>query len=57
MNIGGFVMIRLAPLMAQAPLAQGAESRPSSAQEFGDYLKSQMEFFAKIVADAGIKPE
>jgi len=38
-------------------LVQGAESRPSSAREFADYLKTQLRFFARIVADAGIKPE
>jgi hypothetical protein len=38
-------------------LAQGAEARTGTPQEFADYIGSQIDFFAKIVASAGIKPE
>ncbi|HKA41896.1 MAG TPA: tripartite tricarboxylate transporter substrate binding protein [Burkholderiales bacterium] len=49
-------------IMAQAEireltLTQGTEPRTGTPQEFADYIKSQIEFFAKIVASAGIKPE
>jgi tripartite-type tricarboxylate transporter receptor subunit TctC len=38
-------------------LTQGAEAHTSSPQEFSDFLNSQIDFFARIVANAGIKPE
>lgn len=37
--------------------SQGAESRTSSPQEFTDYIKTQLVFYRKIVASAGITPE
>jgi tripartite-type tricarboxylate transporter receptor subunit TctC len=37
--------------------SQGAESRTSSPQEFTDYIKTQIDFYRKIVASAGITPE
>jgi len=37
--------------------SQGAEPRTNSPQEFAAFIKTQIDFFAKIVADAGIKPE
>jgi tripartite-type tricarboxylate transporter receptor subunit TctC len=37
--------------------SQGAEARTSSPQEFMEYIKSQIEFYRKIVASAGITPE
>jgi len=38
-------------------LTQGVESRTGSPREFSEYIRSQIGFFAKIVASAGIKPE
>jgi tripartite-type tricarboxylate transporter receptor subunit TctC len=37
--------------------SQGAEPRTNSPQEFAAYMKAQIELFAKIIANAGIKPE
>ena len=45
------------PDIKELVLTQGAESRTGSPREFADYIKSQIDFFAKIVASAGIKPE
>lgn len=36
---------------------QGAEPRTTSPQEFMEYIKTQTDFYRKIVADAGIKPQ
>ena len=51
----GRIMAR--PDIKELVLTQGAESRTGSPREFADYIKSQIDFFAKIVASAGIKPE
>jgi tripartite-type tricarboxylate transporter receptor subunit TctC len=37
--------------------SQGAEPRTSSPQEFADYIRTQIDFYGKIAAGAGIKPE
>jgi len=37
--------------------SQGAESRTSSPETFADYIKTQIGFYGKIIASAGIKPE
>lgn len=36
---------------------QGAEPRTSTPEEFADYIRSQIEVYRKIIADAGIQPE
>lgn len=51
------VRIMAQPDIKELVLTQGAESRTGSSREFADYIKSQIDFFAKIVASAGIKPE
>jgi tripartite-type tricarboxylate transporter receptor subunit TctC len=37
--------------------SQGAESRTGSPERFADYIKTQIDFYGKIIAGAGIKPE
>ena len=37
--------------------SQGAEPRTSSPEEFASYIKAQIDFYRKIIAEAGIKPE
>jgi len=51
----GRIMSR--PDVKELVLTQGAEAYTSSPQEFSEFLKSQIDFFARIVANAGIKPE
>jgi tripartite-type tricarboxylate transporter receptor subunit TctC len=36
---------------------QGAEARTNSPAKFADYVRTQIDFYAKIIAGAGIKPE
>ena len=51
------VRIMARPDIKDHVLTQGGESRTRSAQEFGDYIRAQTAFFAKIISAAGIKPE
>jgi tripartite-type tricarboxylate transporter receptor subunit TctC len=51
------IRIMARPDIKELVLAQGAESRTSSPQEFMDHIRAQIDFFSRIVADAGIKPE
>lgn len=37
--------------------SQGAEPRTGSPESFADYIKTQIDFYGKIIAGAGIKPE
>lgn len=37
--------------------SQGAEPRTGTPEEFASYIRAQIEFYRKIVADAGIAPE
>ena len=51
------VRVMALPDVKEVLFGQGAESRTSSPQEFSDYIRTQIDLFAKIVKDAGIKPE
>lgn len=51
------VRIMARPDIKELVLTQGAESRTSSPQEFSDYVRMQIDFFAKIIKEAKIKPE
>lgn len=46
-----------APDLRQRLVSQGAEPLTSSPAEFAAYLKSEIAKWAKVVADAGMKPE
>ena len=45
------------PDVEEQMLNHGAESRTSTPEEFADFIKNQIDRYAKIVAGAGIKPE
>ena len=44
-----------APDVTQLLLAQGLEVRTSTAQEFGSYMRSEYDKWAKVIKDAGIR--
>jgi tripartite-type tricarboxylate transporter receptor subunit TctC len=46
-----------APDLQQKFAAQGVEPRPVSGQEFDRFFNSEVARWAKVVKDAGIKPE
>ena len=54
---GEIVRVMALPDVREVLFGQGAESRTSSPDEFTKFIKSQIDLFAKIVAQAGIKPE
>jgi len=51
------VKVMAARDVGEVLFSQGAEPRTNTPQEFAAFMKSQIDLFAKIVADAGIKPE
>ena len=44
-----------APDVSQLLLTQGLEVRTSTPQEFGSYMKSEYDKWAKVIKDAGIR--
>jgi tripartite-type tricarboxylate transporter receptor subunit TctC len=54
---GELVKVMAARDVGEVLFSQGAEPRTNSPQEFAAFMKSQIDLFARIVADAGIKPE
>jgi tripartite-type tricarboxylate transporter receptor subunit TctC len=51
------IRIMALPDVEEVVLTQGAEPRTSTPQEFAEHIRAQIDFFARIVAAAGIKPE
>ncbi len=51
------VRVMALPDVKEVLFSQGAESRTSTPQEFSDYVRTQIDFFAKIIKNAGITPE
>ncbi len=54
---GEIVRIMSLPDVQEFSLSQGTEARTSSSEEFASYIKTEIDFYAKIIARAGIKPE
>ena len=52
-----FVKVMQEPAMAEKLRALGAEPKPSTAEAFGQFIRSESAKWAKVVAEAGIKPE
>jgi len=51
------VQVMALPDVKELLATQGAESRTTTPEQFSDYIKSQIDFYGKIIAGAGIKPE
>ena len=52
-----FVKVMTEPAMAEKLRTLGAEPKPSTAEAFGQFIRSESAKWAKVVAEAGIKPE
>jgi tripartite-type tricarboxylate transporter receptor subunit TctC len=52
-----FLKVMSAPALAEKLRALGAEPRPGTPEAFGDFIRSESAKWAKVVAEAGIKPE
>jgi tripartite-type tricarboxylate transporter receptor subunit TctC len=52
-----FVKVMQEPAMAEKLRTLGAEPKPGTAEAFGQFIRSESAKWAKVVADAGIKPE
>ena len=52
-----FVKVMTEPAMAERLRTLGAEPKPSTAEAFGQFIRSESAKWAKVVAEAGIKPE
>jgi tripartite-type tricarboxylate transporter receptor subunit TctC len=52
-----FVKVMTEPAMAEKLRTLGAEPKPSTAEAFGQFIRSESAKWGKVVAEAGIKPE
>ena len=52
-----FVKVMQEPAMAEKLRTLGAEPKPGTAEAFGQFIRSESAKWAKVVAEAGIKPE
>ncbi len=52
-----FVKVMNEPAMAEKLRTLGAEPKPGTAEAFGLFIRSESAKWAKVVAEAGIKPD
>jgi tripartite-type tricarboxylate transporter receptor subunit TctC len=52
-----FVKVMNEPAMAEKLRTLGAEPKPGTAEAFGQFIRSESAKWAKVVAEAGIKPD
>jgi len=52
-----FVKVMSDPALAEKLRALGAEPKPGTAEAFGDFIRGESAKWARVVAEAGIKPE
>jgi tripartite-type tricarboxylate transporter receptor subunit TctC len=52
-----FLKVMTEPAMAEKLRTLGAEPKPGTAEAFGEFIRSENAKWAKVVAEAGIKPE
>ena len=52
-----FVKVMQEPAIAQKLRTLGAEPKPGTAEAFGQFIRSESAKWAKVVAEAGIKPD